>query len=43
MLFLGAWVISSNLVPLLSLHIPNSSLLLAILGLVAGVVLLVDH
>ena len=43
MILLGIWVILSNLVPLLSLRIPNSSLLLTLLGVVAGVLLLVDR
>jgi hypothetical protein len=42
-LLLGVWVILSNLVPVLSLRIPNSSLLLTVLGIVAGVLLLVDR
>jgi len=36
------WVILSNLVPMLSSRVPNSSLLLTVLGIVAGVLLLVD-
>jgi hypothetical protein len=43
MLLLGVWVLLSNLLPLLSLRIPNSSLLLTIVGVVAGVLLLVDR
>lgn len=43
MLLLGLWVILSNLLPLLSLRIPNGSLLLTVLGVVAGVLLLVDR
>jgi hypothetical protein len=43
MLLLGVWVIASNLLPLLSIRIPSSSLLLTILGVVAGVLLLVDR
>ena len=42
MLLLGVWVILSNLVPVLSIRVPNSSLLLTVLGIVAGVLLLVD-
>ena len=42
MLLLGVWVILSNLVPMLSIRVPNSSLLLTVLGIVAGVLLLVD-
>lgn len=42
-MLLGLWVILSNLLPLLSVHIPNSNLLLAVLGIVAGVLLLVDR
>jgi hypothetical protein len=41
-LLLGVWVILSNLVPMLSIRVPNSSLLLTVLGIVAGVLLLVD-
>jgi hypothetical protein len=43
MLLLGVWVLASNLLPLLSLHIPNSSILLTVLGVVAGVLLLADR
>ena len=42
MLLLGIWVILSNLVPMLNIRVPNSSLLLTVLGIVAGVLLLVD-
>jgi hypothetical protein len=42
-LLLGLWVILSNLLPMLSLRIPNTNLLLTILGVVAGVLLLVDR
>jgi hypothetical protein len=37
------WVILTNLLPLLNIHIPNSSLLLTLLGVVAGVLILVDR
>ena len=43
MMLLGAWVILSNLLPLLSIRIPSSSILLTILGVVAGVLLLVER
>jgi hypothetical protein len=43
MLLLGLWVILSNLVPLLSIRVPNTGLLLTVLGIVAGVLLLVDR
>jgi len=43
MLLLGAWVLLSNLLPLLNLRIPNSSMLLTLVGVVAGVLLLVDR
>jgi hypothetical protein len=43
MLLLGVWVILSNLMPLLSIRIPNSGLLLTMLAIVAGVLLLVDR
>ena len=43
MLLLGVWVILSNLLPILSLRIPNGGLLLTVLGIVAGVLLLVDR
>lgn len=43
MLLLGLWVVLSNLLPLLNLRIPNGNLLLTVLGLVAGVLLLVDR
>jgi hypothetical protein len=42
-ILLGVWVILSNLLPLLNLRVPNSGLLLTILGVVAGVLLLVDR
>ena len=43
MLLLGVWIILSNLLPLLSLRVPNSGILLTLLGIVAGVLLLVDR
>jgi hypothetical protein len=43
MLALGAWVLLSNLLPLMSIRIPNSAILLTILGVVAGVLLLADR
>ena len=43
MFLLGLWVILSNLLPMLSLRIPNTNLLLTVLGVVAGVLLLVDR
>ena len=43
MLLLGLWVILSNLLPLLNIRVPNSELLLMILGIVAGVLILVDR
>jgi hypothetical protein len=43
LLLLGVWVLLSNLLPLLSLRIPNSGVLLTVLGVVAGVLLLVDR
>ena len=43
MLLLGVGVIVSNLLPLLSLRIPNANLLFTVLGVVAGVLLLVDR
>ena len=43
LILLGLWVILTNLLPLLNLRIPNSSLLLMVLGIVAGVLLLVDR
>ncbi|HLZ25701.1 MAG TPA: hypothetical protein VKV73_00085 [Chloroflexota bacterium] len=43
LLLLGVWVLLSNLLPLLSLRIPNSTVLLTVLGVVAGVLLLVDR
>ncbi len=43
MILLGVWLILTNLLPLLSFRIPNSSLLLMLLGVVAGVLLLVDR
>jgi hypothetical protein len=42
-LLLGVWVILSNLLPLLSIRVPNGSLLLTVLGIIAGVLLLVDR
>ena len=43
MLLLGVWVLATNVLPLLSLRIPNSSIVLILLGVVAGVLLLVDR
>ncbi len=43
MILIGIWVILTNILPLLSVRIPNSSLLLALLGVIAGVLLLVDR
>jgi hypothetical protein len=43
MLLLGVWVVLSNLLPLLNVRIPSGSLLLTVLGVVAGVLLLVDR
>jgi uncharacterized membrane-anchored protein len=43
LLLLGVWVLLSNLMPLLSLRIPNSGVILTLLGVVAGVLLLVDR
>lgn len=43
LLLLGAWLILSNLVPLLGLRIPNSGLLMTILAVVAGALILVDR
>jgi hypothetical protein len=43
MLLLGLWVILSYLLPLLSLRIPNGNLLQTVLGVAAGVLLLVDR
>lgn len=43
MLLLGRWVILSNLLPLLNLRIPNGNILLTVLGVVAGVLVLVDR
>jgi hypothetical protein len=40
---LGLWVILSNLLPLVNIRIPNSSILVLILGVVAGVLLLLDR
>lgn len=42
-LLLGVWVILSNLLPVLSIRVPNSGLLLTVLGVIAGVLLLVDR
>ena len=43
MLLLGIWVLGSNVLPLLNLRIPNSGIALTLLGIVAGVLLLVDR
>jgi hypothetical protein len=42
-LLLGVWVLLSNMLPLLNVRIPNSTLALTLLGIVAGVLLLVDR
>jgi len=36
MLLVGVWVILSNLLPMLNIRVPNSALILALLGIVAG-------
>ena len=43
MLLLGVWLLLSNVLPLLSLRIPNSGILVTLVGVVAGVLLLVDR
>jgi hypothetical protein len=43
MILLGVWIVLTNILPLLSLRIPNSTLLLTLLGVIAGVLLLVDR
>jgi hypothetical protein len=43
LLLRGAWAMLENLLPLLNLRIPNGSLLLAILGIVAGLLLILDR
>jgi hypothetical protein len=43
MLLLGAWLILDNALPLLGIRIPSSSIVLTLLGLAAGVLLLVDR
>ncbi|HEV7664660.1 MAG TPA: hypothetical protein VGQ62_14070 [Chloroflexota bacterium] len=43
LILLGVWVILTNLLPLLNVHIPNSNLLLTLVGVVAGVLILVDR
>jgi hypothetical protein len=43
LLLLGVWVLLTNLLPLLSIRIPNSGVVLMVLGVVAGVLLLVDR
>jgi hypothetical protein len=42
-LLLGAWLLLSNVLPLLGVRIPNGGMLLTILAIVAGVLLLVDR
>ena len=43
LLLLGAWAVLENLLPVLNVHIPNGSLLLAILGILAGTFLILDR
>jgi hypothetical protein len=43
LLLLGVWVLLTNLLPILSIRIPNSGVVLMVLGVVAGVLLLVDR
>jgi len=43
MMLLAAWLILSNVVPLVGLRIPSSGLLLTLLAVVAGTLLLVDR
>jgi hypothetical protein len=40
---LGLWVILSNLLPLLSIRIPNRSVRVLVLGVLAGILLLLDR
>ncbi len=40
---LGLWLVLQALLPLLNLRLPNSSTLLAVLAIVAGVLLLVNR
>jgi hypothetical protein len=42
-LLLGAWLVLSNVIPLMGVRIPSSSILLTLLAVVAGVLLLVDR
>jgi hypothetical protein len=43
MLLLGAWAVLDNLLPLLNVRFPNSGLLLAMLGILAGALLILDR
>jgi hypothetical protein len=43
MLLLGAWLILDNALPLLGIRIPSGGIVLTLLGLAAGVLLLVDR
>jgi hypothetical protein len=40
---LGVWLVLEGVLPLLGLRIPNSSILLTVLAVVAGVLLLLDR
>ena len=42
-LLLGAWLVLNNVIPLMGVRIPSSSVLLTLLAVVAGVLLLVDR
>jgi hypothetical protein len=43
LLLLGAWAVAENLLPLLQIRIPNGGILLAVLGIIAGVLLILDR
>ena len=43
MLLLGIWLILTGLLPLLRLNLPESSLILAVLAIIAGVLILLGR
>ena len=40
---LGVWLVLDGLLPLVGVRLPNSAILLTILGVVAGVLLVLDR
>ncbi len=43
MVLLGVWVIAVNLLPLLHVEVPRSGMILAVLGIAAGILILLER